>query len=80
MKVLTAEKMRQLEEAAVASGLDYRRLMENAGSAAARVIFSSLATTRKYRRTRSSMDFMLLDLTIARAGARAQWKNACFAS
>ena len=37
MKVLTAEKMRQLEEAAVASGLDYRRLMENAGSAAARV-------------------------------------------
>lgn len=40
MKVLTAEKMRQLEEAAVASGLDYRRLMENAGSAAARVIRS----------------------------------------
>ena len=40
MKILTAEKMRQLEEAAVAGGLDYRRLMENAGSAAARVIRS----------------------------------------
>ena len=45
MKVLTAEKMRQLEEAAVASGLDYRRLMENAGSAAARVIRSRYAVS-----------------------------------
>ena len=35
MKVLTARGMRLLEAAAVEEGLDYRRLMENAGSAAA---------------------------------------------
>ena len=38
MKVLTARGMRLLEAAAVEEGLDYRRLMENAGSAAARRI------------------------------------------
>lgn len=38
MTILTASDMRQLEEAAVDSGLDYLRLMENAGSAAAREI------------------------------------------
>lgn len=38
MTILTADDMRQLEEAAVDSGLDYLRLMENAGSAAAREI------------------------------------------
>ena len=35
MNVLTAKSMRLLEEAAVEDGLDYLRLMENAGSAAA---------------------------------------------
>lgn len=43
MTVLTVDNMRKLEEAAVAGGLPYLRLMENAGSAAARVIRSSLA-------------------------------------
>ncbi len=38
MKVLTAKSMRLLEAAAVDEGLDYLRLMENAGSAAARRI------------------------------------------
>ena len=38
MKVLTARSMRLLEAAAVDEGLDYLRLMENAGSAAARHI------------------------------------------
>lgn len=40
MNVLTAKSMRLLEEAAVEDGLDYLRLMENAGSAAARYIRS----------------------------------------
>lgn len=40
MKILTAADMRQVEAAAVADGLDYLRLMENAGSAAARIIRS----------------------------------------
>ena len=38
MKVLTCREMRMVEAAAVAEGLDYLRLMENAGSAAARLI------------------------------------------
>lgn len=38
MKVLNAKGMRLLEAAAVEEGLDYLRLMENAGSAAARQI------------------------------------------
>ncbi len=38
MKILTCREMRLVEAAAVADGLDYLRLMENAGSAAARVI------------------------------------------
>lgn len=33
MKILTARDMRLVEAAAVAGGLDYPRLMENAGSA-----------------------------------------------
>ena len=40
MKVLTCEQMRAVEQAAVDSGMDYLRLMENAGSAAARLIRS----------------------------------------
>ena len=40
MKVLTAREMRLVEAAAVADGLDYLRLMDNAGSAAGRVIRS----------------------------------------
>ena len=40
MKILTAREMRLVEASAVAEGLDYLRLMENAGSAAARVIRS----------------------------------------
>lgn len=43
MTVLTAESMRRLEQTAVDEGLPYLRLMENAGSAAARVIRSSAA-------------------------------------
>lgn len=43
MTVLTAESMRKLEQAAVEGGLSYLRLMENAGSAAARVIRSGWA-------------------------------------
>ena len=38
MKILTCREMRLVEAAAVAEGLDYLRLMENAGSAAARLI------------------------------------------
>jgi len=38
MDILTVQEMRELEQAAAESGLDYLRLMENAGSAAARVI------------------------------------------
>lgn len=38
MKILTCREMRLVEAAAAADGLDYLRLMENAGSAAARVI------------------------------------------
>lgn len=38
MKVLTCREMRLVEASAVAEGLDYLRLMENAGSAAARII------------------------------------------
>ena len=38
MKVLTSREMRMVEAAAVAEGLDYLRLMENAGSATARCI------------------------------------------
>ena len=34
MKILTCREMRLVEAAAVADGLDYLRLMENAGSAA----------------------------------------------
>lgn len=41
--VLTVESMRKLEQAAVDGGLSYLRLMENAGSAAARVIRSAAA-------------------------------------
>lgn len=41
MIVLTADSMRRLEQAAVEQGLPYIRLMENAGSAAARVIRST---------------------------------------
>lgn len=37
-KVLTCAQMREVEKAAVEGGLDYRRLMENAGSAAAKEI------------------------------------------
>ncbi len=40
MKILTARDMRLVEAAAVAAGLDYPRLMENAGSAAGRLIRS----------------------------------------
>ena len=40
MKILTARDMRLVEAAAVAGGLDYPRLMENAGSAAGRLIRS----------------------------------------
>ena len=40
MKILTARDMRLVEAAAVAGGLDYPRLMENAGSAAGRMIRS----------------------------------------
>ncbi len=40
MKVLTCREMRLVEASAVAEGLDYLRLMENAGSAAARIIRS----------------------------------------
>ena len=43
MTVLTAQNMRDLEQAAVEQGLSYLRLMENAGSAAARVIRSAVA-------------------------------------
>ena len=43
MKVLSIDSMRKLEQAAVAGGLSYLRLMENAGSAAARVIRSTWA-------------------------------------
>ena len=74
MKVLTAEKMRQLEEAAVASGLDYRRLMENAGSAAARVMFSSRATVKKYFSVRNSTGpHLLFSPTIS----WPQWGRKC---
>lgn len=41
MTVLTVDSMRKLEQAAVDDGLSYLRLMENAGSAAARVIRSA---------------------------------------
>ncbi len=41
MTVLTADSMKKLEQAAVKGGLSYLRLMENAGSAAARVIRSA---------------------------------------
>ncbi len=37
-KVLTCAQMREVEKAAADSGLDYQRLMENAGSAAAKTI------------------------------------------
>ena len=37
-KILTCAQMREVEKAAVAGGLDYLRLMENAGSAAAKEI------------------------------------------
>ena len=37
MKILTCREMRLVEAAAAADGLDYLRLMENAGSAAARL-------------------------------------------
>lgn len=43
MKVLSVDSMRKLEQAAVAGGLSFLRLMENAGSAAARVIRSNWA-------------------------------------
>ncbi len=43
MKVLSIDSMRKLECAAVAEGLTFLRLMENAGSAAARVIRSNWA-------------------------------------
>ncbi|MFR1435377.1 MAG: NAD(P)H-hydrate dehydratase [Acutalibacteraceae bacterium] len=45
MKILTAREMRLVEASAVAEGLDYLRLMENAGSAAARVIRSRYAVS-----------------------------------
>lgn len=38
MRFVTTEQMRRIEAAAVAEGLEYLRLMENAGSAAARVL------------------------------------------
>lgn len=41
MTILTVDSMRRLEEAAVAQGLSYLRLMENAGSAAARALRSA---------------------------------------
>lgn len=47
MKVLTSREMKQLEAAAVADGLDYLRLMENAGSAAARIIRSRYETAQR---------------------------------
>lgn len=37
-KILTCAQMREVEKAAAEGGLDYRRLMENAGSAAAKTI------------------------------------------
>ncbi len=43
MTVLSVESMRKLEQAAVEGGLSYLRLMENAGSAAARIIRSTYA-------------------------------------
>ena len=43
MTVLSVESMRKLEQAAVDGGLSYLRLMENAGSAAARIIRSTYA-------------------------------------
>lgn len=55
MKILTAREMRLVEASAVAEGLDYLRLMENAGSAAARVIRSRYARQRppRYRTVRA---------------------------
>ncbi len=43
MTVLSVESMRKLEQAAVDGGLSFLRLMENAGSAAARIIRSTYA-------------------------------------
>lgn len=43
MTVLSVDSMRKLEQAAVEGGLSYLRLMENAGSAAARIIRSNYA-------------------------------------
>lgn len=47
MNILTAQEMRMVEAAAVAQGLDYLRLMENAGSAAARLIRTAYPVNRK---------------------------------
>ncbi|MEG1887377.1 MAG: NAD(P)H-hydrate dehydratase [Oscillospiraceae bacterium] len=47
MKILTAESMRAAEELSVKQGLGWIRLMENAGSAAARVIRSHFEVTNK---------------------------------
>mgnify|MGYP000473628530 CR=1 FL=1 len=38
MRILTAAQIRAVEERAVDTGLDYLRLMENAGSACARFV------------------------------------------
>lgn len=43
MTVLSVDSMRKLEQAAVEGGLSFLRLMENAGSAAARIIRSTYA-------------------------------------
>ncbi len=43
MTILSVESMKKLEQAAVEGGLSYLRLMENAGSAAARIIRSTYA-------------------------------------
>lgn len=46
MKILTAEMTRMTEERAVALGMDWMRLMENAGSAAATVIKKQFAVEK----------------------------------
>lgn len=47
MIVLTCREMRLVEASAVAEGLDYLRLMENAGSAAARIIRTHIPLANK---------------------------------
>ena len=74
MKILTCREMRLVEAAAAADGLDYLRLTENAGSAAARVMFSSRATVKKYFSVRNSTGpHLLFSPTIS----WPQWGRKC---